>query len=124
MANVTNWFDLATADFDRAVKFYSTILGAPVKVMAMGAGPAMGFFPMEGDGSGGSIIPPGMGPVPGPGGTRVFLNVEGKFDEVLGRVEAAGGKITVPKTLIDPKTGYFAFFQDTEGNIVGLHSSK
>jgi predicted enzyme related to lactoylglutathione lyase len=37
-------------------------------------------------------------------------------------VEAAGGKVLVPKFLITPEIGYCAFFQDSEGNRVGLHS--
>src|SRR5262245_51987762 len=115
MPNAINWFDIATADFDRAVKFYSEILGAPVKLMTVGQGPAMGFFPMEGrEGVGGNLIPPEMGPKPGPGGTRVFLNVEGQLDAVIARIEPAGGKVTVPKMLIAPDIGYFAFFEDTE----------
>jgi uncharacterized protein len=37
-------------------------------------------------------------------------------------VKAAGGKVVLQKTLITPDLGYFAFFTDTEGNKVGLHS--
>ena len=40
----------------------------------------------------------------------------------MNRVEAAGGKIMVPKTQISPDYGYMAVFIDTEGNRIGLHS--
>jgi hypothetical protein len=37
-------------------------------------------------------------------------------------VEAAGGKILVPKTEISPDYGFMAVFLDTEGNRIALHS--
>ena len=42
----------------------------------------------------------------------------------LGKVEAAGGKVAMPKTAISPEIGFMAFFIDSEGNRVGLHSNK
>ena len=42
---------------------------------------------------------------------------------VLDRIEKAGGKVTIPKTLIDKQIGYMAFFIDTEGNKIALHSN-
>ena len=121
MKNVISWFDIPTEDFERAVSFYSTILGEPVKVSEhMGA--KMGFFPMDPDGMvGGDLVPPGCGNVPSKTGTRVYLNCDGKLDEVLSRVEPAGGKIVEPKVSIG-EPGFIAFIEDTEGNIVGLHS--
>src|SRR3989338_3455206 len=43
--NVVNWFDLPTKDFDRAVTFYSVILGTPIEVSDH-MGKKLGFFPM------------------------------------------------------------------------------
>jgi hypothetical protein len=54
----------------------------------------------------------------------VYLNAGEDVNESLERVEPAGGKIVVPKTKITDEYGYFALFQDTEGNLVGLHSMK
>jgi len=124
--NVITWFHIPATDFDRAVKFYSTILGNKINVMDFN-GQTMGFFPMAGgpesDGVGGAIMPAVKGLKPANIGTQVLLSCEGTLDEVLGRVEAAGGKIVVPRTAMgDP--GFFAFIQDTEGNQVGLHSKK
>lgn len=120
MANVIAWFDIPTNDFDRAVKFYSDILGAPVRVQEY-EGHKLGLFPMEGEGSGGDIVPPGQEHKPSMDGTRVYLNCDGKLDEVLGRVEKAGGKIEQPTFQIPD--GKIAVISDTEGNTVGLHSS-
>jgi len=40
----------------------------------------------------------------------------------LDKVQAAGGKVIVPKTEISPEYGYMGVFLDTEGNRIGLHS--
>jgi len=37
-------------------------------------------------------------------------------------VEQAGGKVTMPKTGIGPN-GFMAFFVDTEGNQMAMHSN-
>jgi uncharacterized protein len=39
-------------------------------------------------------------------------------------VETAGGRVVMPKTQISPDIGYMAFFADSEGNRVALHSQK
>ena len=57
-------------------------------------------------------------------GPLVYLNAEPDLAIVLGRVERAGGKVTVPKRQISPEHGYMAVFIDSEGNRVALHSTK
>jgi predicted enzyme related to lactoylglutathione lyase len=52
----------------------------------------------------------------------IYLNGNPDVQNVLDKVEAAGGKIVVPKTQISPEYGYMAVFIDTEGNRVALHS--
>ncbi len=122
VTNAVVWFDLPTADFERAVGFYSTILGEDIRVDEM-EGKSYGFFPMVGmEGAGGALVPPGPENHPSENGTRVYLSCEGKIDTVLSRVEAAGGKIIDPKSFMEG-AGWIAMIRDTEGNIVGLHSS-
>ena len=122
--NVIVWFDIPTEDFDRAVKFYSDILGAKVKV-DKSMGQKLGLFPMpsdpKGPGVGGDIVPPGVGNKPSSQGTRVYLNCAGKLDEVAGRVEKAGGKIVQKKFSIG-QMGWIVLIKDTEGNVIGLQS--
>ena len=48
--------------------------------------------------------------------------VERPKPPALGRVEKAGGKVTMPKTGIGPN-GFMAFFVDTEGNQMAMHSN-
>jgi predicted enzyme related to lactoylglutathione lyase len=123
MKDVISWFDIPTENFDRAVKFYSHILGKEIRVDSF-AGQTLGFFPMEGrEGVGGDLVPPGTGNKPCAHGTRVYFSCEGILDEVIARVEEAGGKIVTPKFKMGD-AGWIALITDSEGNTVGLHSFK
>jgi len=46
-----------------------------------------------------------------------------EIDAELSRVEAAGGKIIRSKLNIGD-FGFIALIEDTEGNLIGLHSGK
>jgi len=123
MSNVINWFEIPVKDFERASKFYAAVLGKPLERMEM-AGDLMGFLPMEGkDGVGGAIVK-GKNCIPSDKGTLVYLNAGDDLNPFVERVEKAGGKILVPRTLIREDIGFFAIFKDSEGNRVAFHSSK
>ena len=88
-------------------------------------GMPMAFFPMapaSGKVSGGLV----QGPMhkPSADGAKIYLNGNPDLANALGKIEAAGGKITMPKTKINDEIGYMAFFIDSEGNGVALHSNK
>jgi predicted enzyme related to lactoylglutathione lyase len=117
--NAINWFEIPVSNLERATQFYGTILGAKFEPMeAMGL--RMAFFPMENGGVGGALVQ-GNGYVPTAQGINVYLNGGEDLDAILRRVEAAGGKVALPKTSIG-ENGFMALFLDTEGNKVGLHS--
>jgi predicted enzyme related to lactoylglutathione lyase len=119
--NAINWFEIPVNDFDRAKGFYSRIFDFDMPEMPMGP-LRMGFLLHEqGKGIGGAITH-GDGRAASSDGPRVYLNGGTDLANVLGRVEGAGGKLVVPKTEIAPGMGFFAFFQDSEGNEIGLHS--
>jgi predicted enzyme related to lactoylglutathione lyase len=118
------WFEIPVADMERARKFYSEVMGLEVtEGQGMGEN-TMAFFPMteQWDNSGALTMGPQMNP--GGDGCYVYLNGGDDLSGPLARVEPAGGKIIVPKTQISPESGYFALFEDTEGNSVGLWSPK
>jgi predicted enzyme related to lactoylglutathione lyase len=119
MTNALNWFEIPASDFGRAEKFYSTILATELIPMQDMEGYQMSMFPAEG-GVGGGVIQ-GEGYVPSAEGTVVYLNAGDDLNIVLNRVEAAGGKVLMPKTSIG-ENGFMAYFLDSEGNKVGLHS--
>ena len=72
------------------------------------------------EGIGGGIVQ-GPGFEPSDKGSLIYLNGGDDLSGPLSRVEAAGGKIVLPKTSIGPN-GFMAHFIDTEGNKVALHS--
>ena len=119
MTDALNWFEIPVADMGRAVAFYSKLFGVTLEAGEMLPGYWMAMFPSEG-GVGGALLY-GEGYVPSMTGTVVYLNGGDDLSGPLSRVEAAGGQVIVPKTDIG-ENGFFAFFADTEGNKVGLHS--
>lgn len=120
--NAINWFEIAVTDIARATKFYETILNIKTNPLEM-MGMKMSMFPNSGlNGTvGGALVQSEMH-VPSQTGSVVYLNANPDLNIVMEKIEEAGGKVSMPKTLIDESTGYMAFFTDTEGNTVGLHS--
>jgi hypothetical protein len=124
MASAINWFEIPVDNFERAVKFYSTVLEAELQKMDMGSS-IMAFLPATQDGIGGAIVKmhdESQGYKPSHSGSVVYLNGGDDLNEKLARIEAAGGKVIAPKTDIGQGFGFYAFFEDTEGNRVGFHS--
>lgn len=120
MSTVINWFDIPATDFDRAVKFYETILGAKLIQENM-LGARMAIFPAKpGEATGAIMTRDGV--LPATGGTTIYLKAGNDLGTALARVEKAGGKLLHPKTFIKEGMGYFGLILDTEGNSVGLHS--
>jgi predicted enzyme related to lactoylglutathione lyase len=124
MKNVISWFEIPVADLDRATKFYETIFA--IKMNALDTPQIrMRMFPIDDPmtGIGGALaLAPGFYQPSATDGPLVYLNGNPDVQRVLDKVEAAGGKIVVPKTQISPEHGHLAVFIDTEGNRVALHS--
>lgn len=123
MTHSINWFEIPVTDFARAKKFYETLYGAEIMEMPFPDG-KYGMLPsdMQHGGIGGGIVQ-GEGFIPSDKGTVVYLNGGDDLSTPLSKVEAAGGKIILPKTAIGAN-GFMAHFIDTEGNRVALHSMK
>ena len=120
MVNAVNWFEIPATDFARATSFYGTIFQVTLERVQMD-GFDMGMFPYEQEQGVGGAIVVGEGYVPTTTGSIVYLNGGDDLNTVLERVEKAGGKVMAEKFSIGD-SGYCAFFLDTEGNKVGLHS--
>ena len=121
MANTAVWFDIPVTDLERAMKFYSDVF--QIELMPMEMGPdKMALFPFEeGDVAGSLVQSPNHSP--SSTGTVVYLNGGEDLSVPLGRVASAGGKVLKEKYSIG-EHGFIAFFHDTEGNQVGLHSRQ
>ena len=120
--NAINWFEIPSIDIQRAKHFYQVSFGIHMQEVEM-MNMQMAMFPYQG-GSGkasGAIVKSDLHQ-PSQSGTLVYLNANPNMDEILERIQKEGGQIVMGKTQIDPETGYMAFFIDTEGNRIGLHS--
>lgn len=118
-----SWFEIPTIDIDRAQRFYETIFDITMIPMD-NPHLKMRIFPIENmmNVSGALTYNPDFYKPSTTDGPLIYLNGNPDVQNVLDRVEAAGGKILVPKTQISSEHGFMAIFADTEGNRVGLHS--
>jgi predicted enzyme related to lactoylglutathione lyase len=120
--NSLNWFEIPVSDMARAKHFYQVIFSIHMDEMDM-MGMKMAGFPGEnGSGKVSGALVQSENHHPSQSGTTVYLNANPAMDSVLEKIEPMGGKILMPKTLIAEDIGYMAFFTDTEGNKVALHS--
>lgn len=121
--NALNWFEIPARDINRAKAFYENILGIEMPTMEM-MGMQMAFFPAE-NGNGkvsGGLCQSDMHN-PSTDGAVVYLNANPDLQPVMDKVDGAGGQSVMAKTSLG-ENGFMAFFIDTEGNKVGLHSMQ
>jgi len=120
MANTIVWADIPVADLDRARKFYSAVLQADIEMMpGMDSVALLPGDPMNGDVSGDLVkredYPPGAG------GVTIYFDSKGDPEGMVERAVAAGGKVLMPVTSMGDMVGFIGFFEDSEGNRIGVH---
>lgn len=118
-ANQIVWCDIPVIDLDRAIKFYSAVLGKPVEKQSF-PGMTFGLLPHAQDSVSGCLVEM-KDRKPSQDGPQVYLNCEGRLDIAISQVELNGGKVVQPKHPIGPY-GFRAVVVDTEGNRIALHS--
>ncbi len=122
--NAINYFEIPAVDIKRAAKFYESIFEISLR-SGDWKETKMAMFPT--DGSNGTVsgaLVQARTHTPSTTGAVVYLNANPDLQLVLDRIEKAGGKIVAPKTLIDKQIGYMAYFIDSEGNKIALHSNE
>ena len=122
MESLAVWFEIPVLDMERARRFYSRLMNLDIVEMSPWGCP-MASSRWRVMKNGGALVKRGDCR-PGTAGVTLYLNGGEDLSGPLGRVEAAGGKIVAPKTLISEEIGYYALFMDTEGNRLGLYSPK
>jgi uncharacterized protein len=122
-SSAISWFEIPATDLDRATKFYETLFDVQLAVMDT-PNLKMRTFPVTDmmNHISGAVVYSGFHKPSGTDGVLIYLNGNPDVQHILDKVEAAGGKIMVPKTEISPEYGYMAVMIDTEGNRIGLHS--
>lgn len=121
LKSYVTWFEIPAINFEQAVDFYNHIYSIEMEKNFDGQY-AMAYFP-AGKGVGGAIVA-GPGSTPSDTGPLLYLNGGDNLDHILRKVEPAGGRVIMPKTLISDEAGYFAIFIDSEGNKLALHSKN
>ncbi len=124
MKNAISWFEIPTTDISRAQKFYETIFGITLTEIDM-PNIKMRMFPLDNpmEGVGGALVDSGGFHKPSAtDGPLIYLDGNPDVQLILDKVEAAGGKILVPKMEITPEYGDMAVILDTEGNRIAFHN--
>lgn len=118
-----SWFEIPTKDINRSQKFYESIFDIAMTPLDLPQ-IQMRLFPIESQMNiGGALVHNDEFYKPSSThGPLVYLNGNPDLQNILDRVETAGGKIIVPKTQISPEYGHMAVFIDSEGNRMALHS--
>ena len=121
MRTAISWFEIPCTDLDRAQAFYETVLARTLRREDFGGNP-LAVFPYDDPATGGCLLT-----VPAPasastGGVRIYLDCSPSLDDVLARIEDAGGKVALGRTALPPGMGVIAEMHDTEGNRIGLHA--
>ena len=116
MGKPVAFFEVTSANHDRAQKFYAELFDWKVD-----ADPAMGGYALVDTGAGEGAIGGGIGPAESSAeaGVKIYVRVD-NLDEYLDRVEKLGGRRLVPPTDLPGDYGRFAIFADPDGNQVGL----
>ena len=117
------WCDIPVADLDRAVRFYSAVLGAPITKHQQG-GMTFAVLPHKEHEISGCLTPSGgegSENKPSLNGPMLYLNCQGRLDEAINAVVPNGGKVLKPKHQIGAY-GARAIVLDSEGNRIALHS--
>ena len=125
--NPVGWFEIYVEDMERAQRFYEALLGIRMQEIDSPEGDDsdldMLAFPSQRSASGASgalVKMPDY--LAGAGGTIVYFACEDCAEQAR-LAEAHGGQIIKKKYSIAPY-GFAAMVQDTEDNLIGLHSMR
>jgi predicted enzyme related to lactoylglutathione lyase len=120
MPNPVVHFEIPADDVARAKAFYEKVFGWTIKQFPMPAGGPEYYGVVtrkEGEaGIDGGLMKRNMPGQP----FANYVSVK-SIDEFLGRIQANGGSLVMPRQEIAPGMGSIAVFRDPEGNMMGLY---
>lgn len=121
--NILNWFEIPVSDLARAQRFYEIVFAVKMERMDF-PNMQMVSFPYDPKSNtiSGALVKSEFH-TPSDQGVVIYFNADPDLNVALGRVEEAGGTIMMHKTKISESVGYMAFFKDTEGNAIAMHSN-
>jgi predicted enzyme related to lactoylglutathione lyase len=120
--NPVGWFEIYVQDMPRAKAFYESVFGGQLSKLDTPDLEIWAFgMSQDGYGAPGALVR--MPGVPSGGNSViVYFRCDDCAVEAA-KAASAGGKIVKPKFAIG-QYGYIAFVNDTEGNMIGLHSLR
>lgn len=118
MDRIINWFEIPVSDFERAVQFYEKVFQATLRRENM-SDMLMATFPYTCPHAGGALVR-FEHCKPSADGVVVYLHAP-ELDEMLKRVDSAGGQCVFGPHTLPEDIGRIALVIDSEGNRVGLH---
>ena len=120
--NSLNWFEIPVTDLARAKHFYQVAFSIHMVEVSF-PGMEMAGFPADiGNGKVSGALVKSNNHIPSKDGAVIYFNANPDMTDVIERISPNGGQVIMCKTLITPEIGYMAWFIDTEGNRVALHS--
>ena len=120
MSNTFVWVDIPVADLDRAIAFYSAVVGRPVSKIG-GPGFTFGLFEHQGNEAGGCLVDSTDGAAPSMTGPLVYVDASNRLEAAVSAAERHGGRVLKAIHSIAPN-GFRAIVADSEGNRIALHS--
>jgi len=122
-ANPIVWVEVPARDLSRAREFYSAVFDIEMPLLDLGD-LHFAFFPMtqEAPNSACALIQHPTMYTPSHDGPLVYFAVT-DIEQVLERVERSGGRIFQHKKDVG-EFGFVGFFEDSEGNRIGLHTRR
>lgn len=121
MKNQIVWVDIPVTDLNRAIGFYSAILGDKVEKQAFEQY-EFGILPHATTNVSGCLLPSTQEDIFSHG-PLIYFNVDGRLEDAIAQTVAHGGKIIAAKQSMGPH-GYRAIIHDSEGNRIALHSNS
>ena len=126
-SNPVGWFEIYVQDMPRAKVFYEAVFQGALEELKNPdpnsfTDMEMWAFPMsmEGAGAAGALVK--MAGCPSGGSTLVYFSCEDCSVEAA-RAATNGGKVFKDKMPIG-QYGFIALVEDTDGNMIGLHSMQ
>lgn len=131
------WFEIPVNDFEASVEFYSNVLRCKLKKVTFEGIQHAIFDSLQG--VKGSIVKrqtPISVPPDGPvlffkvpvmsDNIEIIKSLGGKIikEKTLMKASSESGSTVISKTLLDNEIGYYALFEDPEGNRMGLYSNS